>query len=149
MKKSIIYGIALIVSACDNSSTTTPQAAPKKNQPTNEYRVEHTEKKETKKNVVVSISQTENELIDLVWKLPEVQSLSKELETKSKNKRHLSMRISSEPSDDQEYYGITVAEDNGLALATYYEFHVYPGNEIRYYDAIEDQELTLEEWRKK
>ena len=96
----------------------------------------------------ISTSSQEDQLIDLIWKLPEVKRLGSEIEKNSKGEHHLVLRVSSEPSDDQEYYGISVAEDNGDALVTYYTFYVYPGNEIFYYDAIEDRELSLDEWRK-
>ena len=86
--------------------------------------------------------------MDKVWAIQEVIDLDKTIRKKTKNKRGLSTRISSEPSDDQEYYGVTVAEDNGESYATYYEFHIYPDYSIRYYDVVEDRELTLEDWRK-
>lgn len=100
-----------------------------------------------KKDTHVKVSKTEDKLIDEIWKLPEVQALSDKIERESKGKRHLVGRVSSEPSDDQEYYGISIAEDNGEALATYFEFRIYPDNSIYYYDVVEDQELTLKEWR--
>ncbi len=100
-----------------------------------------------KKDTHVKVSKTEDKLIGEIWKLPEVQALSDKIERESKGKRHLVGRVSSEPSDDQEYYGISIAEDNGEALATYFEFRIYPDNSIYYYDVVEDQELTLKEWR--
>ncbi|WP_343631406.1 hypothetical protein [Fluviicola sp.] len=100
-----------------------------------------------KKDTHVKITKTEDKLIDEIWKLPEVQALSDKVERESKGKRHLVGRISSEPSDDQEYYGISISEDNGEALATYFEFRIYPDNSIYYYDVAEDEELTLKEWR--
>ena len=100
-----------------------------------------------KKDTHVKVSKTEDKLIDEIWKLPEVQALSDKIDRESKGKRHLVGRVSSEPSDDQEYYGISIAEDNGEALATYFEFRIYPDKSIYYYDVVEDQELTLKEWR--
>ncbi|MDR0802537.1 hypothetical protein [Fluviicola sp.] len=114
---------------------------------------EKTEKEEKpeanlpKKETHVKITSREDKLIDQIWKLPEVQELSKKIENESKGKRHLTGRISSEPSDDQEYYGISISEDNGQALATYFDFRIYPDGQIYYYDAVQDQELTLKEWR--
>ncbi|WP_341902179.1 hypothetical protein [Fluviicola taffensis] len=105
------------------------------------------EAKKPKEDTHVKITHTEDKLIDLVWQLPEVKSLSDKIERESKGKRHLVGRISSTPSDDQEYYGVSVAEDNGEALATYFEFRIYPDNTMYYYDVVEDQELTLKEWR--
>lgn len=110
----------------------------------------YTGKKETKKpkeDTHVKITNTEDQLISKVWQLPEVGALSDKIERESKGKRHLVGRISSSPSDDQEYYGISIAEDNGEALATYFEFRIYPDNSIYYYDPVEDRELTLKEWR--
>lgn len=112
-----------------------PQPEPKK------------DSKKPTKDTHVKITNTEDKLIDKIWQLPEVKSLSDKIERESKGKRHLVGRISSTPSDDQEYYGVSVSEDNGEALATYFEFRIYPDNSIYYYDAVEDQELTLKEWR--
>jgi hypothetical protein len=107
------------------------------------------ESKKPKEDTHVKITHTEDKLISQVWQLPEVKSLSDKIERESKGKRHLVGRISSTPSDDQEYYGVSVSEDNGEALATYFEFRIYPDNTIYYYDVVEDQELTLKEWRAK
>lgn len=96
----------------------------------------------------IKASDQENKLMDLIWNLKEVQDLNAEIESKSKGKRHLASLITSKPSDDREYYGISVSEDNGEAFATYFEFHVYPNDEIFYYDPIEDQEISLAAWRK-
>lgn len=100
-----------------------------------------------KKETHIQITNTEDKLINQVWQLPEVRALSDKIERESKGKRHLVGRISSSPSDDQEYYGVSISEDNGEALATYFEFRIYPDNSIYYYDVVEDQELTLKEWR--
>ena len=105
------------------------------------------ESKKPKEDTHIKITNTEDKLIGKVWQLPEVKALSDKIERESKGKRHLVGRISSTPSDDQEYYGVSVAEDNGEALATYFEFRIYPDNTMYYYDVVEDQELTLKEWR--
>ena len=88
-----------------------------------------------------------DKLIDRIWQLPEVKALADKVAKESKGKRHLTGRISSMPSDDQEYYGVSISEDNGEAMATYFEFRIYPDNSIYYYDVVEDKELTLKEWR--
>lgn len=105
------------------------------------------EVKPPKKETHVKVTSQEDQLIDQVWKLPEVQELSKKIEKESKGKRHLVGRISSQPSDDQEYYGVSVSEDNGQALATYFDFRIYPDGQLYYYDVVQDKELTLKEWR--
>lgn len=105
------------------------------------------ESKKPTKDTHIKITNTEDKLISQVWQLPEVKNLSDKIERESKGKRHLVGRISSTPSDDQEYYGVSVSEDNGEALATYFEFRIYPDNSLYYYDVVEDQELTLKEWR--
>lgn len=100
-----------------------------------------------KKDTHIQITDTEDKLISKISQLPEVKTLSEKIERESKGKRHLVSRISSSPSDDQEYYGVSVSEDNGEALATYFDFRIYPDNSIYYYDAVQDKELTLKEWR--
>lgn len=148
MKKILWFAVGLIVFACSENTPVKEKeiVAAQEETPVAEKETVQPSVKKIKKS---NSSNPEDELIALIMQLPEVQKLSEEIETKSKNKRHLSLRISSVPSDDQEYYGITVAEDNGLALASYYEFHIYPGNEVRYYDVVEDKEISLDTWRKK
>lgn len=92
-------------------------------------------------------NKTEQKVIDQVWKLKEVIDLDASIRQKTNEQRGLSTFIASEPSDDQEYYGVSVAEDNGASYATYFQFHVYPDFSIRYYDVVEDQERSLKEWR--
>lgn len=106
-----------------------------------------TETPKPKKDTHIQITDTEDQLISKVWQIPEVKAMADKIERESKGKRHLVGRISSTPSDDQEYYGISIAEDNGEALATYFDFRIYPDNSIYYYDVVEDRELTLKEWR--
>lgn len=147
----VILVIAATITACSsNSEKEKPEANPKiqatqdsvlTKQPNEEKVTERT-------NAHIKISSQEDKLLELVWNLAEVQALNNKILKLSKNQRRLSTRISSVPSDDQEYYGISVAEDNGEALATYFEFRVYPNNQIYYYDPINDQELSLDEWRK-
>lgn len=92
-------------------------------------------------------SSPEDKVMDIVWQIREVQELDATIRKKSGNKRGISTFINGEPSDDQEYYSVSVAEDNGSAMATYFQFHVYPDFSVRYYDVVEDREITLQEWR--
>jgi hypothetical protein len=140
---------ALLVSCGDNQEEKEiPEAPAETEQAIDGTKVEQAEETpKPKKDTHVKLTNTEDKLIDRVWQLPEVSDLSAKIERESKGKRHLVGRISSEPSDDQEYYGVSVAEDNGEALATYFEFRIYPDNSIYYYDPVEDKELSLKEWR--
>lgn len=149
MKKSFYIGIIALLSACSAGSNETTPTKKKTERDTIDTAIDEKQINETaKKETIVKASSQEDKLMALIWGLNEVQTLNKEIETKSKGKRHLSTFIASEPSDDSEYYGISVAEDNGEAYATYFQFHVYPNNEIFYYDPIEDQEMSLSDWRK-
>jgi hypothetical protein len=140
-----------ILLSCGTDQEEKPEAeAPVEPKVLNEEPKADPEKKEPKKpkgDTHIQVTDTEDKLIGKVWQLPEVKMLSDKIERESKGKRHLVGRISSEPSDDQEYYGVSVSEDNGEALATYFEFRIYPDNSIYYYDPVEDEELTLKEWR--
>lgn len=90
----------------------------------------------------------EDKVTQAVWSIPEVMALDARIRKKTGGKRGLKTMIASEPSDDQEYFFVSVAEDNGEALATYWQFRVYPDMTIYYYDVVEDGEMTLDEWRK-
>lgn len=150
MKRIIYAGSLVILAACSNNENASIVPENTSVNDTIDTAIEESESNSipAKKETHLVASSKEDKLMDLIWHLNEVQELNKEVEQKSKGKRHLSTFIASEPSDDSEYYGISVSEDNGEAYATYFQFHIYPNNEIFYYDPIEDQELTLEEWRK-
>ena len=90
----------------------------------------------------------EDELLSMILDLPEVRKMDTEIRKKSDGKRGLKTFISGRPSDDEEYYTVSVAEDNGSSFATYYTFHVYPDRSVMYYDVVEDRELTLKAWKK-
>lgn len=140
----------LLFSCGDNQEERKIPESPVESHPSHEAPKPEVGTKELKKpteDTHVQNTRTEDKLIVKVWNLPEVKALSDKVERESKGKRHLVGRISSFPSDDQEYYGISISEDNGEALATYFEFRIYPDNSIYYYDVVEDRELTLKEWR--
>lgn len=141
---------ALLFSCGDNQEEIKIPEATAESQAPQEDPKPEVGKKEPKKltgDMHVQNTRTEDNLIGKIWNLPEVKALSDKIERESKGKRHLVGRISSSPSDDQEYYGISISEDNGEALATYFEFRIYPDNSIYYYDVAEDREMTLKEWR--
>lgn len=111
---------------------------------------ETTKKYDTSKETIQKKTDAiEDKIMAMVLNIPEVVEMNKKIEKNSKGKRTLSSFISSNPGDDQEYYSVSVSEDNGDAMATYFQFHVYPDMTIKYYDVIEDQELTLQEWKNK
>lgn len=153
MRYPIFIAVALIITSCGESpEKTTPETVvPPKEETQKDDGAQQDQPEKEIPSVATPAERkesSEDKIIDKVWAIQEVIDLDKTIRKKTKNKRGLSTRISSEPSDDQEYYGVTVAEDNGESYATYYEFHVYPDYNIRYYDVVEDQELSLEEWRK-
>jgi hypothetical protein len=147
-KVTAVFLLSFILLACDDHAEEKQTVGPKVESSAQEETSETVEKPMNMvKENHIKLTDTEDKLIDQVWKLPEVISLAKKIEKESNGKRSLVGRISSNPSDDQEYYGVSVSEDNGEALATYFEFRIYPDKSIYYYDPIEDQELTLKEWR--
>lgn len=152
-RRLAFFSLVVFLTACSgNNSADKTTDLPKES--AKETKEEQSEPAKTDAAAVIdesdskSVTSTEDRIIDKVYNLPEVQALEASVRKKSGGERNLSLRISSEPSDDQEYYGVTVAEDNGAALATYYEFRVYPDFSIRFYDVVEDSEISLEEWRK-
>jgi hypothetical protein len=153
MRYPILIAVVLIIAACGESpEKTTPETVLPQKEETTENTVSEQDTPQPDAKPTMTPAErkesSEDKIMDKVWAIQEVIDLDKTIRKKTKNKRGLSTRISSEPSDDQEYYGVTVAEDNGESYATYYEFHIYPDYSIRYYDVVEDRELTLEDWRK-
>lgn len=151
-KEFSLVCLVFLVVGCSGNESSSKEEAPVKEQQ-EETQQEDAQTKDDSREVKEEPTSTkklsvEDQIIEKVYAINEVQELEASVRKKSGGKRNLSLRISTEPSDDQEYYGVTVAEDNGASLATYYEFHVYPDFDIRFYDVVEDAEITLEEWRK-
>jgi hypothetical protein len=93
---------------------------------------------------------TEDKIIDTIFKLTEVKERAKYIEEQTKGKRHLKIWVEGTPNlPDQKYYWIKAGEDNGTNLVTHFNFYVYPDSmRIMYYDTQSDSELTLNQWRK-
>lgn len=87
-------------------------------------------------------------ILDTIWTIKEVNVRNDYVKKESKNKRELMVYINGTPDElKEQYYWVKVAEDNGNAYFTHFDFFVYPNWEIKFYDRIKDKELTLEEWR--
>lgn len=149
MKRLIHLSCIVLLSGCsEENKAPNRQKNVLEKEPIGKLIHEKTVEKVPKEMRATKISSLEDSLINLIWNLKEVQDLNQEIDLKSNGKRNLATFIASEPSDDTEYYGISVSEDNGDTYATYFQFHIYPNKEIRYYDPIEDQEMSLTDWRK-
>jgi hypothetical protein len=93
---------------------------------------------------------TVENVLDTIWSLNEVNDRNDLVKNKTKNKRSLMVYINGTPDENKaDYFWVKVAEDNGVAYFTHFDFYVYPNWDIKYYDRIRDQELTLDEWRQK
>lgn len=80
-----------------------------------------------KSYVVVQVEQpdeaTTNSILKIIRRLPNVQKLEKEVETLSKNKRHISYSVLFDDSTKTNY-NVRVGEDNGMSVATYFNFKI-------------------------
>ena len=91
----------------------------------------------------------EDKIIDTIFKLKEVKQRASYMKKVTNDKRHLSIVINGEPTKEQPYYWIKVWEDNGSSYVTHFNFIVYPNPfEIKYFDAVNDTEISLKEWRR-
>lgn len=92
---------------------------------------------------------SEEDIIDTIFKLPEILERAKYIEVQMKGRNHLKVWIAGTPvSLNQKYYWIKAGEDNGSSLVTHFNFFFYPDStRIMYYDPESDRELTLSEWR--
>lgn len=91
----------------------------------------------------------EQKILDKVEKLPEVKKLELYIDSISNHKRGVSMMIISKPNKEQKYYHIQVGYNGSDRFVVYFNFYVFTKDfEIKYYDAINDSVLSIEEWRK-
>ena len=77
--------------------------------------------------VVVTIIQpkeaTTDTILEIIRNLPEVRKVANEIETLSNHTRHVSYRVLYEDSTNT-VYNIIVGEDNGMSVATYFNFRI-------------------------
>jgi hypothetical protein len=93
-------------------------------------------------------SSDEEKVIDMVFALPEVVEYNAMLADATESGA-IVMIDGMVELDGIDYYWVKVMEDNGSNYVTNFNFYVNPdNNEIKYYDVITDQAISLAEWRK-
>lgn len=95
------------------------------------------------------VSKEESKIWDSIFKLPEVKSRIKYVDSVTQGKRRLHVWTFKKPDKKDNFYWIKVSENNGSFTVAHFNFFVYPKNEIKYFDTVNDSILTLDEWRKK
>ncbi len=143
MKKILLFiSICLIVVSCGNKrahdkSTPNDSTSLKSND------TSKVDTFQTKKDL-------ENQVMDAVFSLPEVIENGNYLEKETKGKRHQLGMFAETPDDNgKDLYIVKIGEDNGDAFVPHFTFYVYvPSLKIKYYDPIQDEIISLEEWRK-
>lgn len=101
----------------------------------------------TETSAVPTDSLTEDEVIDMVFALPEVKERADYIEKETKGQRHMQALINQSPDATTTYYWVKAGEDNGTNFVTHFHFYVYPDRRILYYDAANDTTLDLPTWR--
>ncbi|MFB2895687.1 hypothetical protein ACE1CI_22500 [Aerosakkonemataceae cyanobacterium BLCC-F50] len=105
-------------------------------------------------NQPFSITQAANtesqKVINLVWRLPEVQQKAAEIRRLSNGKVRVKLVLETAPTKTEPYYTVRVFEDNPDRIVTLYWFRVnMPGERITVQDEITGEYISLEQWRKK
>ncbi len=97
----------------------------------------------------VDWSKQAEKAVELVAKLPEVIKADKQCRYLSKGKRHLVSFVTEDPTQDNNFFQVNVAEDNGSAYHTWFIFQVEPlSYKIYYYDIKTGDNIPLKKWRK-
>jgi len=90
----------------------------------------------------------EESIVRLIMNLEEIKRATAAVERGSKGKRTLSTYVESPPTSDDPNYWVKVAEDNGDTYVTYYTFAVDARTRnIRYYDVVDGNLISLAKWR--
>jgi hypothetical protein len=93
----------------------------------------------------------ENRVYKAILELPEIKSYSHKLDSLSKGKQRMTALIKSTPSKEEPYYWVQIGANNGDRLIVEYNFYIYPNEnlEVKYYDTINEEIISLNEWRKR
>ena len=105
----------------------------------------------SKKNydTTIQLSDFENKIVDTIFQLKEIKERQKYIKQQTKGSRNLQIWIADKPNLTNKYYYIQVGEDNRTNYVTHFNFYVYPDSmRIMFLDTKEDEEITLNEWRK-
>jgi len=93
-------------------------------------------------------SEVINRIMDKLYRLPEVKEKDAFIDSLTKHKHGISMRIMQRPGKLTKYYWIAVGYNSNLRFQTYYNFYVWPDSMvIKYLDPDSGKILTLSEWR--
>ena len=112
--------------------------------------VSNTQKDTNLISTAIHYDKKEIKIIDTIYNLKEVKDWEKYLDKETKGLRHIQTWIADTPTMIHPYYVIQVGEDNGTNLVTHFNFLFYPDTKrILYLDAVNDDTLTLKQWRRK
>ena len=90
----------------------------------------------------------ENEVLDLIWAIPEVVQRNEHLKS-TNDTLHLEAFVNYTSENlDSNYYWVKVGVFDSVHFATHFNFYVYFNSfDIKYFDTLNDQILSLEQWR--
>jgi hypothetical protein len=95
------------------------------------------------------LEKQEDKICDMIASLHEVIKTDNYCKKSSKSKRHLVTFVAQEPTIDENYYLVKVAEDNGSSFHAWYLFIVYLETyRVEFYDTVNDKYISLKVWRK-
>ena len=101
-------------------------------------------------NILVQDSVVENKVYKKIMELTEMKNYFKRVDSLFKGNKKATVLISSTPSKEEPFYWVQVGINDGDRIVPEYNFYVYPNNmEVKFYDAINDEILTLNQWRNK
>ncbi len=98
----------------------------------------------SKQEKVIKETKEEGKVCNLVLSLSVVRNADNYVRTVTKGKRHLFTYIQSDPTKEDKYYYVYVAEDNGMAYHTHFIFLVDPKTyTVKYLDLTTDKRIPL------
>jgi|GEM_PF-2839103 len=155
VQKPYIYIVAVLFVAC-----TTKQKSPDPNRMradttrTSKPKVDNTQGThltKAQKDSAAADSIAYHLIGDTIFALPEIEKFSHELDSESHDSVHAEM-IYDPPSPNAPYYWVHVGYSNTDLFQTHFHFHIIIKGkaikEIKYYDVVNDTDITLAAWRK-
>jgi hypothetical protein len=97
-----------------------------------------------------TIKNLDDIVLNKIYKIPEVRKKDHFVDSITNHKHGISMIIVQRPNAKEPYYVVQVGYNNKIRFEPYYTFYVYKKNlVIKFYDTIQNEIITLEEWRKR
>jgi hypothetical protein len=92
----------------------------------------------------------EDKAISKILALPEIKTKNRFIDSSTNHQRGIAIMVINKPANNKDYFWIQAGNNTPLRFEPIYNFYVYlPNLEVKYFDPVNNQVISLQNWRKK